>query len=109
MAATDSIRSSLNITILDHENIPDRLHPFIDTELEQEIILEEKGLEIYGPHHPPTKGGTIDIFKVTWDGPNDLDNPQNWSKLYKWFITVICCLLTINVYASSPILNNLDD
>ena len=35
---------------------------------------------------------------VTWDGPNDPNNPQNWSYGYKWFITLICGLLTLNVY-----------
>lgn len=39
---------------------------------------------------------------VTWDGPNDPHNPQNWSYGYRWFITLICGLLTLNVtFASS--------
>ncbi|KAH9061862.1 MFS polyamine transporter [Lactarius vividus] len=39
---------------------------------------------------------------ITWNGPNDLNNPQNWSYGYKWFITLICGLLTLNVtFASS--------
>lgn len=64
-------------------------------------------METYGgddPHDPsvnkrdliPFEGS--DPLKVTWDGPNDPDNPQNWSKSYKWLITVICCVLTFNVY-----------
>jgi hypothetical protein len=36
---------------------------------------------------------------VTWDD-NDPDNPQNWSYRYKWFITLICGLLTLNVCVS---------
>ena len=35
---------------------------------------------------------------VTWDGPDDPSNPQNWSYGYKWFVTLICGLLTLNVY-----------
>jgi hypothetical protein len=35
---------------------------------------------------------------VSWDGPNDPNNPQNWSYGYKWFVTLICGLVTLNVY-----------
>jgi DHA1 family multidrug resistance protein-like MFS transporter len=35
---------------------------------------------------------------VTWDSPNDPSNPQNWSIKYKWFVTVVCTVMTINVY-----------
>ena len=61
-------------------------------------------------HEPPPKeflvGGPspvesetiIDANMVTWDGPNDPSNPQNWSIKYKWLITVICIVITINVY-----------
>jgi hypothetical protein len=37
---------------------------------------------------------------ITWDGPDDPDNPKNWSYSYKWFVTLICSLLTLNVYVS---------
>ena len=43
---------------------------------------------------------SVEILKpraVTWDGDNDPNNPQNWSYSYKWFITLICGLLTLNV------------
>jgi hypothetical protein len=34
---------------------------------------------------------------VDWDGPGDQENPQNWSLKYKWFTTLICLLMTVNV------------
>jgi hypothetical protein len=37
---------------------------------------------------------------ITWDGPDDPDNPRNWSYCYKWFITFTCSLLTLNVCVS---------
>jgi hypothetical protein len=40
---------------------------------------------------------------VTWDGPDDPANPKNWSGRYRWFITALCCITTLNVYASSCI------
>ncbi|KAF8649063.1 hypothetical protein AX16_006036 [Volvariella volvacea WC 439] len=45
---------------------------------------------------------TPDPNLVTWDGPNDPANPQNWSVSYKWFLTLVCAAMTINVtFASS--------
>ena len=73
----------------------------------------EEYFERYGGddiHKPPPKeflvGGpslvqsetTLDANMITWDGPNDPSNPQNWSIKYKWFVTVVCTILTINVY-----------
>ncbi|KAF8622782.1 hypothetical protein AX15_006750 [Amanita polypyramis BW_CC] len=34
---------------------------------------------------------------VTWDGPDDPENPQNWSKLYKWVLITILIIATVNV------------
>ncbi|PPQ75171.1 hypothetical protein CVT26_008701 [Gymnopilus dilepis] len=39
---------------------------------------------------------------VTWDGPDDPENPQNWSIRRKWFITILTIVMTVNVtFASS--------
>lgn len=49
---------------------------------------------------PPTKEdekADPDPNMVTWDGPDDPTNPQNWSTGYKWFITIVCGIMTINV------------
>ena len=73
----------------------------------------EEYFERYGGddiHEPPAKEflagrpspvqseTTLDSNMVTWDGPNDPSNPQNWSIKYKWFVTVVCTVITINVY-----------
>ncbi|KAE8261809.1 hypothetical protein A4X03_0g2951 [Tilletia caries] len=40
--------------------------------------------------------------KVDWDDPNDPQNPQNFSLRYKWGLTLLVSLLTLNVtFASS--------
>lgn len=31
----------------------------------------------------------------TWDGPNDEDNPFNWSPAYKWTVTLTVCFISI--------------
>lgn len=36
---------------------------------------------------------------VTWDGPDDPENPKNWSYAYKWWITIIMCILSLTVSA----------
>lgn len=50
-----------------------------------------------GPSSIPSES-TVDVNMVTWDGPNDPTNPQNWSIKYKWLVTVVCIIMTVNVY-----------
>ncbi|KAK2462835.1 hypothetical protein APHAL10511_005147 [Amanita phalloides] len=39
---------------------------------------------------------------VSWDGPNDPENPMNWSNGYKWWVTTVIIIMTVNVtFASS--------
>ncbi|KIW01717.1 uncharacterized protein PV09_06894 [Verruconis gallopava] len=40
---------------------------------------------------------------ITWTGPNDEDNPQNWSTLKKCFTFGEICLLTFTIYSASAI------
>ncbi|KAN0061677.1 hypothetical protein ACQY0O_005668 [Thecaphora frezii] len=45
---------------------------------------------------------TPDPNEVGWDGPDDPENPQNWSQTHKWAYTILVAVLTVNVtYASS--------
>ncbi|OCH91764.1 MFS polyamine transporter [Obba rivulosa] len=87
----------------------------IDPRIDQELRCEERRIEEYGgddPHDPAPKDANVpsafssdneyDPYKVTWDGPNDLENPQNWSVRRRWWITALCLLMTVNVsFASS--------
>ena len=74
---------------------------------------EEKNIERYGGddiHEPAPKeflvGGpspiesetNVDANMVTWDGPNDPSDPQNWSIKYKWWVTTVVTIMTLNVY-----------
>ncbi|KAM0792603.1 hypothetical protein ACM66B_005264 [Microbotryomycetes sp. NB124-2] len=40
---------------------------------------------------------------VDWYGPDDKENPMNWSPARKWFVTGCLCLMTTSVYAGSSI------
>lgn len=42
-------------------------------------------------------------YLVDWDGPNDPDNPLNWTSGRKFFVTGLLCLLTFSVYMGSAI------
>ncbi|KAF2684311.1 MFS multidrug transporter-like protein [Lentithecium fluviatile CBS 122367] len=56
-----------------------------------------------GEYHPSTDrrntetrlidGKEVEV--ISWDGPNDPDNPFNWSLKYKWFLTVTVCFISI--------------
>ncbi|KAI0270455.1 MFS general substrate transporter [Gloeopeniophorella convolvens] len=41
-------------------------------------------------------GKPVDSNLVSWDGPDDMENPQNWSNARKWLVTFVCNLLTLN-------------
>lgn len=40
---------------------------------------------------------------VDWNGPDDPENPKNWSYAYKCWVTGLICLLTFSVYIGSSI------
>ncbi|SJX66255.1 probable FLR1-Putative H+ antiporter involved in multidrug resistance [Sporisorium reilianum f. sp. reilianum] len=44
-----------------------------------------------------------DPYLVDWNGDTDPDNPQNWSRARKTFVTGLLCLLTFSVYMGSAI------
>lgn len=68
----------------------------------------EYEIERYGgdePEDPPIKSRskspshlTKDPNLVDWDGPNDPENPQNWSVRFKWLMTIVVIIMTVNVY-----------
>ncbi|KAK9775980.1 putative Major facilitator superfamily (MFS) profile domain-containing protein [Seiridium cardinale] len=52
-------------------------------------------------HVDPEKGK--DYYIVDWYGPNDPENPLNWSHGKKFFVTFEICFLTFSVYIGSAI------
>ncbi|KAI0050469.1 MFS polyamine transporter [Auriscalpium vulgare] len=91
------------------------------TSLDREIERDECRCEKYGgndPEDPPPKTPCAgcsssvppvihhdkeeyDPNLVTWDAPDDPENPQNWSRSYKWAVTAVVSFLTLNVTFSS--------
>jgi multidrug resistance protein len=56
---------------------------------------------ISGVKVDPEKGQ--DLHVVDWYGPDDPENPMNWSRRKKFFVTFEICLLTTSVYIGSAI------
>lgn len=83
---------------------------------DESVRRAEERIERYGgndPHEPSSEkveGGKAALNEVeardderdpancvTWDGPDDPANPQNWSLTRKWCVTMICLVMTVNV------------
>ncbi|OZJ05888.1 hypothetical protein BZG36_00885 [Bifiguratus adelaidae] len=49
-----------------------------------------------------TKVDTSNPFLVDWDDPDDPANPLNWSKVRRWYISILISLIPLNIsFASS--------
>lgn len=90
--------------------------PTVHSPLDAEILRDEENFERYGGddiHEPPPKtpkfpsrsnvpspsaATTLDSDMITWDGPDDPENPQNWSTRYKWMVTIVCVIMSVNVF-----------
>ncbi|KAJ7626786.1 MFS polyamine transporter [Roridomyces roridus] len=69
-----------------------------DIHIPHEPMLTAKDSESRPPAPPPPN----DPDEITWDGPEDQQNPQNWSDGRKWLITAAVVLMATNVtFASS--------
>ena len=60
----------------------------------REDLNEEYHREAYGPD-PGEKGW--DQYEVRF-APNDPEDPQNWSRAQRWFLTILSGLLVLNAY-----------
>lgn len=50
------------------------------------------------PPHPNEEGSDL----VDWDGPQDPENPQNWSSKFKWYtIMILACMTFVVSFGSS--------
>lgn len=59
---------------------------------EAEDINKEEEENAYGP---AATGKKVDPFEVGWE-KDDLENPKNWSRVYRWYITMVGGLLVLN-------------
>lgn len=77
-------------------------------EVATEIAMVERAMDTYAGSDPPVAmvekvspsihGEQVDANLVTWDGPDDPENPKNWSSAYRYALSMIACVTTLNVY-----------
>ncbi|KAJ6574555.1 MFS polyamine transporter [Mycena capillaripes] len=92
------------------------LPPETIAELDRVLANDQECFTRYGgndPRDPPPRRPTtrasrristpalLDPEEITWDGPDDQTNPQNWSDLKKWIITFTVIIMTVNVTLAS--------
>lgn len=90
----DVLGSELAASSATETTIPHlKLIPISDDESVTDV---EKGSLSQG-EITPTKieGDETESLLVDFDGPDDLSNPINWSKRYKWFIVVLLSLVNL--------------
>jgi hypothetical protein len=46
---------------------------------------------------PAPRESAEDEKPISWDGPDDPENPHNWSARLRWFYTTVSILMTLNV------------
>ncbi|KAL9094775.1 MAG: hypothetical protein Q9165_003046 [Trypethelium subeluteriae] len=64
----------------------------------------ERDLEAAKPSPPDAKAEHNDPDLVTWDGPQDAENPKNWTDKEKWVLTVLVSIFTfVSPVASSMV------
>lgn len=63
--------------------------------------LNPSDAEVEGP--PTLDTAATDPYLIDWFGPDDIDNPQNWSHSLKLWITVAISALTFSVYMGAGI------
>ncbi|OCH91714.1 MFS polyamine transporter [Obba rivulosa] len=79
------------------EKHPAQREPESDVVGHQEDLLPEEGGTDSTPEEP-------DVYIVDWDGPNDPQNPKNWSKKKKWGATLIVSAFTFISPVSSSLI-----
>ena len=61
----------------------------------------ERRFDTYDPGSSETLAPVnepVERKPISWDGPNEPNNPQNWSASKKWLVMTVTGIITINVY-----------
>ena len=76
----------------------ERVPGLVDSELPSVGIgICGAGESTAGGNAPP-----LDDCLVDWEGPDDHQNPQNWTRTRKWTIIISVSAITFNQYVSFP-------
>lgn len=61
----------------------------------------ETGYDQHGGDHKDIDDGNINL--VDWDGPSDPNNPINWSRKRKWWISILTAFMTFVISFGSSV------
>lgn len=53
------------------------------------------GEKVHSENGSQDASNTDNMEVIDWDGPNDPENPFNWSPTYKWVLTITTCFISI--------------
>ncbi|KAF9520872.1 hypothetical protein BS47DRAFT_1357256 [Hydnum rufescens UP504] len=71
-------------------------------DLKEEPGTRRQSISTIAVHHINEKTDEEESFLVDWDGPEDMENPKNWSNSQRWYITGLTGALVFNAtFASS--------
>ncbi|KIP02007.1 hypothetical protein PHLGIDRAFT_130975 [Phlebiopsis gigantea 11061_1 CR5-6] len=102
----------------EESRLPNRVSTLSQTTVvpeEKDLAAQQARLKTKGPESPQDEILMAEAAKpevqqriaesriVSWYGPEDPDNPQNWSLRKKSFVTFEICLLTFSIYIGSAI------
>jgi DHA1 family multidrug resistance protein-like MFS transporter len=81
-------------------------HESYENESMRDLEKDASDRDGEGQSTPPTKAAQQKPAAnvVGWTGPEDADNPQNWSSTKKSFVFIQICLLTFSIYSASAII-----
>jgi len=66
-----------------------------DSELDVCEVFADIPATLHSPSSAGRQSGTEKDGRevIDWDGPDDPENPFNWSKGYKWTVTIAVCVM----------------
>jgi hypothetical protein len=104
----NSTRRSMNRTRT-RESYKEVRDPQLDINLPYRTFTIDANLEEYTTEQPTgTISGGVDEAGVPYELvtflPNDPDNPKNWSKLYKWYCTMVVAVTCFVVALCSSVI-----
>ncbi|OJD36188.1 mfs multidrug transporter [Diplodia corticola] len=67
----------------------------LETTEEKRNVRDKEDFERVQSSTAESRQKASDVEIVDWDGPDDAENPFNWSKRRKWLLTITTCFISI--------------
>lgn len=67
---------------------------------EEKIAVDDGSVAEKTGEGRDTTGSEVPVGPLDWDGPDDVDNPWNWSPVKRWYGTIVPGLLCLLVFVA---------